>query len=232
MCGRLSQYRGLHEFAAVLNTSPEEARLLSDQPIERYNVAPHSYVQLLRTEGDVLIWDVARWRWVPEWAEKGPKNDFNARREIVATSKFYRQIWHHRALVCADGWFEWVVIEGESKKQPYYITPKDGSPLFLPAIGLFSARYEEPRDSDGFRIITADSEGGMLDVHDRRPVVLAPDLAREWLDLATPPEAANDILQYHTLPAEHFRWYPVTKDVGNVRNDYPELIQPIADALL
>jgi len=35
-------------------------------------------------------------------------------------------------------------------------------------------------------IISADSAGGMVDIHDRRPVVLAPELALEWLDLATP----------------------------------------------
>lgn len=49
-------------------------------------------------------------------------------------------------------------------------------------------------EHDGFVIITADSAGGMLDIHDRRPMVLAPDLAREWLDLATPKERAEQMV--------------------------------------
>ena len=45
----------------------------------------------------------------------------------------------------------------------------------------------------GFVIVTEDSERGMVDIHDRRPVVLeAPDALR-WMDPVTPVEEAAHI---------------------------------------
>ncbi|MNM71638.1 putative SOS response-associated peptidase YedK [compost metagenome] len=66
----------------------------------------------------------------------------------------------------------------------------------------------------------------MLDVHDRRPVVLRPEQAREWLDLETSSERAEQLL-HEALPEDTFEWYPVGSAVGNWRNNGPELIQPI-----
>jgi len=74
-------------------------------------------------------------------------------------------------------------------------------------------------------IITADSACGMVDIHDRRPVVLAPELAREWLDPATPKERAEQMVLHQGEPAEAFEWFEVNTAVGNVRNKGPELIQ-------
>ena len=75
-------------------------------------------------------------------------------------------------------------------------------------------------------IITADSAGGMVDIHDRRPVVLTPELAREWLDPATPKERAEQMVLHQGEPAEAFEWFKVGTAVGNVRNNGPELIAP------
>ncbi|EJF73103.1 hypothetical protein A462_04701 [Pseudomonas sp. Ag1] len=76
-------------------------------------------------------------------------------------------------------------------------------------------------------IITADSAGGMVDIHDRRPVVLTPDLAREWLDPATPKERAEQMVLHQGEPAEAFEWFKVDTAVGNVRNKGPALIHKI-----
>ena len=74
---------------------------------------------------------------------------------------------------------------------------------------------------------TADSAGGMVDIHDRRPVVLTPELAREWLDPATPKERAEQMVLHQGEPAEAFEWFKVDTAVGNVRNKGLELIRPI-----
>lgn len=76
-------------------------------------------------------------------------------------------------------------------------------------------------------IITADSAGGMVDIHDRRPVVLAPCLAREWLDPATPKERAEQMVLHQGEPAEAFEWFKVSAAGGNVRNKEASLIQPV-----
>ncbi|WP_326491926.1 SOS response-associated peptidase family protein [Stutzerimonas sp. R40042] len=82
------------------------------------------------------------------------------------------------------------------------------------------------REGDGFVIITANSDQGMVDIHDRRPVVLEADLAREWIEPDLPLERAEEIVRHLALPAEVFEWFPVNRVVGNVRNEGRSLIEP------
>ena len=76
-------------------------------------------------------------------------------------------------------------------------------------------------------IITADAQGGMVDIHDRRPVVLSPDLAQEWLDPATSKERTEQMALHQGEPGDVFEWFKVNIAVSNVRNQGPELIKPI-----
>ena len=96
------------------------------------------------------------------------------------------------------------------------------------AIGQLPDADEGAGEHDGFVIITADSAGGMVDIHDRRPVVLNPALAREWLDPATPLARAEQLLLFQGEPSEVFEWFKVGTAVGNTRNDGPGLIEPVA----
>ncbi|HEK0254564.1 TPA: SOS response-associated peptidase family protein [Pseudomonas aeruginosa] len=221
MCGRLSQYTGLHEFVDALSMPNALVNLVGEQP-ERYNVAPSTQVTTLRLEGDALVAQAVRWGWRPFWA-RDRAAPINARAEKVATSRFYNSAWRHRALCPVSGWFEWVA-EGGPRKQPFHIQHRDGSPILCAAIGQFPGIDDEQDERHGFVIITADSAGGMVDIHDRRPVVLSPDLAREWLDPATPPERAEQIVLNQGEPSESFTWYAVDPAVGNVRNQGPQLI--------
>ncbi|MGU1669231.1 SOS response-associated peptidase [Pseudomonas aeruginosa] len=223
MCGRLSQYTGLHEFVDALSMPAMLVNLVGEQP-EHYNVAPSTQVTTLRLEGDALVAQAIRWGWRPFWA-RDRAAPINARAEKVAHGRFFSAAWKHRALTPVSGWFEWV-DEGGTRKQPYHIQHADGSPILCAAIGQFPGLDDEPGEQHGFVIITADSAGGMVDIHDRRPVVLSPDLAREWLDPATPPERAEQIVLNQGEPSESFRWYTVSRDVGNVRNQGPQLIEP------
>jgi putative SOS response-associated peptidase YedK len=67
----------------------------------------------------------------------------------------------------------------------------------------------------------------MVDMHDRRPVALAPELAREWLNPATPKERAEQMVLHQGEPTEVFEWFKVDRAVGNVRNQGPDLIKPV-----
>ncbi|HBO2999633.1 TPA: SOS response-associated peptidase family protein [Pseudomonas aeruginosa] len=221
MCGRLSQYTGLHEFVDALSMPNVLVNLVGEQP-ERYNVAPSTQVTTLRLEGDALVAQAIRWGWRPFWA-RDRAAPINARAEKVATSRFYNSAWRHRALCPVSGWFEWVA-EGGPRKQPFHIQHRDGSPILCAAIGQFPGIDDEQDERHGFVIITADSAGGMVDIHDRRPVVLLPELAREWIDPATTPERAEQIVLHQGEPSESFTWYAVDPAVGNVRNQGPHLV--------
>ena len=88
----------------------------------------------------------------------------------------FRPLWEHgRAIVFADGWFEWKQQNGV--KQPFFIYRKDGNPPLLAAIG--KPPFEDGNDQEGFLIATAAADEGLLDIHDRRPLVYSPDAARK-----------------------------------------------------
>ena len=226
MCGRLSQYRGIHDFVAALSIPDAMINHVGDEPLARYNAAPTTQLALLHLEDDGLHADTVRWGWRPHWAKDRPP-PINARVEKVAHGPFFRAIWPHRAIVPIDNWFEWVEATDKTK-QPWLIRRKDREPVFCAAIGQFPSRGAEPRADDGFVIVTADSAGGMLDIHDRRPIVLSPELAREWLDPATPRERAEQIALMQGKGSDVFEWYKVDKAVGNSRNQGPALIEKVA----
>jgi putative SOS response-associated peptidase YedK len=226
MCGRLTQYRGIHDFVAALSIPDALINHIGDEPLARYNAAPNTRLALLHLENDGLHADLVRWGWRPHWA-KDRAPPINARVEKVAHGPYFRTIWPHRAIVPVDNWFEWV-DSGDGSKQPWLIRRKDRAPVYCAAIGQFPAADAEPSSEDGFVILTADSAGGMLDIHDRRPIVLSPELAEEWLDPTTPRERAEQMALFQGEPSEVFEWFRVSKAIGNVRNQGHELIEPLA----
>lgn len=229
MCGHLSQYSGIHDFVAALSMPNALVNSAGDLPLEKYNGAPSQQLALFHQEGDILHADLVRWGWRPHWA-KDRAAPINARVEKVAHGPFYRAIWPNRAITPINNWFEWV-DEGGPKKQPYLIRRRDHAPILCASIGQYPTGDREPGEHDGFVIITADSQGSMVDIHDRRPVVLDADLSREWLDPSTPKERAEQIVLQQGEPAEAFEWFKVDRAIGNVRNQGPELIRPIADSI-
>lgn len=66
-----------------------------------------------------------------------------------------------------------------------------------------------------------------MDIHDRRPMVLDPSLAREWLEPNLDSQRAEEIAKTMCRPTEDFEWFAVDRAVGNVRDQGPELIIPL-----
>jgi putative SOS response-associated peptidase YedK len=73
--------------------------------------------------------------------------------------------------------------------------------------------------------VTAAAEAGLVDVHDRRPVVLAPEDARLWMDHDFSAEPAEQLARAASLPPEAFEWYKVSTDINNARNNDEHLIE-------
>ena len=229
MCGRFVQCRTPWEYLAPLGLAVPVVGGVSPEPIARFNVAPRSSVLLMHQEPDGLRFMQVPWGYAPWWTQGRRPPAINARTETAASSKFFRDIWFSgRCVVPADGWFEWIADPNDPRqKQPYYIRRKDGQPMYFAAIGQFERRGGlATRAGDGFVILTEDSAGGMLDIHDRRPVVLSAECAAHWLDPELTPQEADDLVLEHAEPVESFEWYAVGKAVGNVRNEGAGLIEP------
>ena len=231
MCGRYSIYEPMNHYLKELGSRQIVINGYDEWPIERYNVAPSTRVEIIRESEDGLRVDKVRWGWSPFWAKGKRPDPINARVETVTTGKFFKQLWPNgRVLVPANGWFEWVKDPNDpKKKQPYFIRLKSQAPMFYGGLAQVTPGLE-PRDEDGFVIITAASDQGMVDIHDRRPLVLTPEHANEWIDFDLSAERAADIARECCRPVEDFEWYPVGRAVGNVRNQGAELIMPLSDA--
>lgn len=72
------------------------------------------------------------------------------------------------------------------------------------AAGSDDARIR-PIDKDGFVIITAASDQGMVDIHDRRPLLLTLEYANEWLEPDLSPERAAEVANGVLQAAGRFR---------------------------
>lgn len=228
MCGRYSIYDDMDTYLKQLSLDLVVINGYDHERINRYNVAPSTRVEVIRQVADGLSVDRVKWGWAPFWAKGKRPDPINARAETVMTGKFFKALWPMgRALAPANGWFEWIPDPADPKrKQPYYITSANGEPLYFAALAEVHSGIQHD-DRDGFVIITAAADQGLVDVHDRKPLVLAPATAREWLDPETSIERAAEIVQVGCRPAADFKWFPVSKQVGNVRNQGQELIAGI-----
>ena len=82
----------------------------------------------------------------------------------------------------------------------------------------------------GFVIVTEDSGAGMVDIHNRRPVVLEPEDALAWMNPDTPVEEAAHIAQTRSIPTEEFIWWKVDRALNRVdpANNGNHLLLPVA----
>lgn len=95
----------------------------------------------------------------------------------------------------------------------------------MAAIG--STPFERGDEAEGFLIVTAAADQGLVDIHDRRQLVLTPEAAREWLRQDVGGKKAEEIAVDGAVSADHFTRHPVSWAVGNVKNQGPELIEAI-----
>lgn len=219
MCGRFTQIQSRDDYLEFLAEEVGNDIAYDPEPIGRYNVAPGTKVLLLNNRDGTFHLDPVVWSYSPGWWDKPPL--INARVETAATSRMFKPLWNHgRAIVFADGWFEWKK-EGD-KKQPYYIYRKDRKPLYFAAIG--KQPFDSGDEAEGFLIVTAAADKGLVDIHDRRPLVFTPSAALTWMDPGTTGAQASELAHDAAVPAEEFTWHAVTKAVGNVKNQSKDLI--------
>lgn len=217
MCGRFVRHRNVYELTRLLSTAWE-----GPEPEPNYNVAPGTPIVIVRThEGQPAEITHSLWGFRPSWADANAPTPINAKAETVATSRYFRNAFaHHRALIPADGWYEWRVEDG--RKQPYYIRRKDGEVLMFAAIWTPMAEGT----ASSCAIITQPPQPAIAHIHDRMPVVLDPSCWQDWLDPElTDREAIRQIAR--PLPRGLLEAYPVSTTVNSVRNNAPELIERI-----
>jgi len=223
MCGRFSLGASATTLAAQFD--------LADLPAwtPRYNIAPAQEVlSVIRTPDDPRRHSrLHRWGLVPSWAkDPGIGNRMiNARAETVAIKPAFRHAFRERrCLVLADGLYEWQ-SQGR-RKQPFYIRLRDGRPFAF--AGLWE-HCESPEGAalDSCTLLTTTPNDRLRPLHDRMPVILAPEDYDLWLDLSVQEvERLQSLLRPY--PAEEMTAFPVSTRVNNPANDSPECTERLA----
>ena len=226
MCGRYTSTTQPADLEAYFHAD----ETVIDEPLgERYNVAPTDpvYGVAASKDGSSRRLGTFRWGLVPFWAKdiKVGFANINAKAAGIETKPAIREAFQRRrCLVPVDNFYEWA--KTATGKQPYAIALADRGLMALAGL------WENWRSPAGewvrsFAIITTIPNKLCAELHDRMPVVLKPDGWPVWLG-----EEPADARQFKALlapyPAEEMSCWPVSARVGNVKNNDPSLIEPIA----
>ncbi len=194
----------------------------------RWNVAPQSDVPVVfETKEGVRVAETMRWGLLPHWAKdaKLAHKLNNARAEGVFDKPSFRQAARRRrCLLPASGFYEWQALP--SGKQPWYISPKGDLPFAM--AGLFEAWRASEADDWLLTccVITTAPNTLMAPIHDRMPVMLAPEDWAAWLDRDRHDPAELAPLLEPCDPSTMQAW-PVARAVNRGSAEGEALIEPI-----
>jgi len=224
MCGRASLPNDVSELKQDLRIAWD--KLGDYRP--RWNAAPTSDLPVVTSTSGERTLEVMRWGLIPSWAKdsKVGRSTFNARAKGIDTKPAFRNAWKagRRCLVIADGYYEW----RQTDKQPFAMA------LGNRGLMTFAGLWDLWRAPDGtaiksFTIITTRANELAAAIHDRMPVILPPPCWAEWLgEIDATPDQLKAMLRPY--PSERMALWPVDKRVGNVRNDSPDLFEPLRAA--
>jgi putative SOS response-associated peptidase YedK len=194
-----------------------------------------------------------RWGLVPTWAKDPSVGNrmINARAEGVAEKPAYRRAFERRrCIIPADAFYEWqrrTDADGKAKgRLPFAIHRRDGQPMafaglwevWWPGGSARADRSDRPDGPDGpdparddeeplrtCAIVTTAANELLVPIHDRMPVVLAPEDWATWLDPGADLDRVKRLLV--PAPSDWFEVYPVSSLVNNVAHEGPELLEPL-----
>ncbi len=209
---------------------------VSDNFPPRYNVAPTQPIAVIRQDVNYRReYALVRWGFIPSWAKgehlqrASARPLINARGETVAEKPTFRSAFkRRRCLVPANGFYEWRTERGA--KQPYLVQHNDGE--LIAFAGLWETAFDpDGGEIDTAAIITTSAGPDIASLHNREPVVMAPDDYARWLE---GDERDMKLIAplIRTQQKGYWAFEKVSKAVNNVRNDGPDLLRPIGQVQL
>lgn len=222
MCGRFTITAELEE---ILDTFSVDEKKYDYS--KRYNVAPTQLIPgVIEREGKRVL-EGFKWGLIPFWSKdsKIAYKTINARAEGIEKKPAFRHLLkRNRILIVSNGFYEWEQEVG-GNKQPYRFQ------LATKKVYAFAGLYDIWRDSNGDEIqsctiITTTPNQIVSPVHNRMPVILSDSNAAEWLN----PNVDNTekvLSMLRPYPTDLMVKYPVSREVGNVKNTNSSLIEEI-----
>jgi putative SOS response-associated peptidase YedK len=170
-----------------------------------------------------------RWGLVPHFA-KSPVFSYstiNAKAETLLTKPtFHEPFRRRRCLVPVNCYFEWQALDPKKKKKvTWAIGLKTEEPF---ALGGIWDRWVSPETGvalESYSVVTTEPNELLAPLHDRMPLIIPKRDEQRWLEPGDPQRPPVDLLR--PFDSELMKIWRVKPDVGNVKNDRPDLINPI-----
>jgi putative SOS response-associated peptidase YedK len=225
MCGRARLSSDVSEIKLAFSIPPERP---APNIAPSWNVAPTDSLPIVHydVKDGARSLEVMRWGLIPYWAKdiKIGFSTINARAEEVDTKPAFREAFQRRrCLVPVDNFYEWA--KTGTGKQPYAVALADRRLMAL--AGLWETwRSPAGERVRSFTIVTTTPNELCAALHNRMPVVLRPDVWPAWL--GEYPASVQDLkAMLAPYPSDEMICWPVSARVGNVKNNDPDLIEPI-----
>lgn len=227
MCARITLTTTGTEIADLFGLSYDTTH---PRPLSkaRYNVAPSTFVPVVRINNGARELADLRWGLVPHWTPTTARAIAgypNARAESAPEKPAFRDpLRLRRCLVMVDGFFEWTTVG--KKKRPHYFR-KGGGGMFAFA-GVWD-RWNGPDGAlDTVAILTVPANDLVKPLHDRMPAIVPEGRFGAWLDpKETRPAKVLPLLTPY--PVERMYRYPVSDRVNHVGADDAELLTAVEE---
>ncbi len=231
MCGRYQLKMSWDRLAQLYRIlplpAPEGPALPLGDWAPRHNIAPTQTVPVLRRgpAGRVLV--PCRWGFPATWLARQGRSPWsrplvNARAEEAPAKATWRAaLRERRCVVPATGFYEW--LRDGRERLPVRLSPGEGPLLHFAGVwGRFAGPDGE--DVDCCAILTTSASAEVAPVHDRMPVLLAPDALDAWLDPAAPPAVLTGLMRPAPLGA--LRLQPANTAVNSWKAEGPAVEAP------
>lgn len=221
MCGRYTITESPRQIAERFLTAVPDFTFAP-----RYNAAPTQFLPVIvQNENGERRIALMQWGLIPSWATDPAIGSrlINARAETVTEKPSFRSaVKSRRCIVPADSFYEWKKRPAGGKT-PLRISPEP------PRIAAFAGLWERWKNPAGeevlsFTIITTTASEQVASIHDRMPLILAPEEETTWLNPKTPMDAIKQILQRPVM--ERISAHEVSKRVNSAKNNDAQLIEP------
>jgi len=223
MCGRVTVRTSPDQLVTELGLAGIRASV--ERP--RFNLCPTQLMPVVPNDGARLL-DAFRWGLIPSWAKDpsiGSKL-INARGETVAEKPSFRTaLKKRRCLVVVDGWYEWK--QSTKPKTPYFFHRKDGAALTLAGLWEEWTAPDTGEVLNTCTIITTGPNALMAPIHDRMPVILAPEARELWLR-PEPQDPATLLPLLTPFSDDALEAYEVARVVNSPGNDVPACVERVA----
>lgn len=185
-------------------------------------------------------WLRAHWGLIPFWtksksdAQANGNSMVNARAETIYERPAYKNLVAANRCIIPGTFYEYhhVLRKGKDFSIPFYISDKNCKGFGIAGLHTSWVDKETGEIIPSFTMITTRANELMERIHNhgdnkhRMPLILEPQMFREWLDPATPKERVDEILAYR-VPSEKMAAWPVNK-IGRNTIDGPEMIERVA----